>query len=115
MEYIKASEYKTRIDVYFDGEKYVFVNAFHGLVAIARRDKGFPTFSSDGMTAYYYFRVEKARNTISASTIESVICKHESKYMPTPCKFIYDEKDGLILPYFVSIQLENNNTKRNKK
>lgn len=101
--------------MYFDGEKYVFVNAFHGPVAIARRDKGFPNFSSDGMTAYASFRVEKTRNTISALTIERVICKHESKYMPTPCKFIYEEKDGLTLPYFVSIQLDNNNTNCNKK
>ena len=37
MEYYKTQESNTRIDVYFDGGKYVFVNAFHGLVAIASR------------------------------------------------------------------------------
>lgn len=39
MEYIRTKEYDTPIDVYFDGEKYVFINRFHGLVAIARRSK----------------------------------------------------------------------------
>ena len=26
MEYIRTKEYETTIDVYFDGEKYVFIN-----------------------------------------------------------------------------------------
>ena len=26
MEYIRAKEYETTIDIYFDGEKYVFIN-----------------------------------------------------------------------------------------
>lgn len=38
MEYLKTQEYHTRIDVYFDGEKYVFINAFHGCVAVAKRE-----------------------------------------------------------------------------
>lgn len=39
MEYIKRIENNTRVDVYFDGEKYVFINAFHGCVAVARRER----------------------------------------------------------------------------
>lgn len=106
MEYIKTSEYKTRIDVYFDGEKYVFINAFHGIVAIARRDNGFPDFSSDGMTAYNSFHVEKTKATISTLTIERIICKSESKYMPAVCKFTYNEKDKEFLSYSVSVKLD---------
>ena len=106
MEYIKTSEYKTRIDVYFDGEKYVFVNAFHGLVAIAIRDKGFPNFSADGMTRYNSFHIEKTKNTISALTIETGVCKKESEYVPVFCKFTYDEVARDNLPYFVSVNLD---------
>ena len=105
MEYIKTSEYHTRIDVYFDGEKYVFVNAFHGLVAIARCE-GFTEFSSDGMTTFCVFNVEKTKETISYQTIEKVICKAESRYVKTTCKFHYEEVHAESLRYSVSIKLE---------
>lgn len=59
MEYIKTQEYHTRVDVYFDGEKYVFINAFHGLVAIARRE-GLVDFSTDGYMAHVKFKIEKS-------------------------------------------------------
>ena len=105
MEYIKATEQHTRIDVYFDGEKYVFINAFHGLVAIARRE-GFTEFSSDGMTAYCVFNVEKTKKTIDYRTIEKIICKQESLYVKTCCKFHYKEIEAEDLPYFVGVKLD---------
>lgn len=51
MEYIKRTENNTRVDVYFDGEKYVFINAFHGCVAVARRE-GLAEFTNDGYMAH---------------------------------------------------------------
>lgn len=104
MEYIKASEYNTQIDVYFDGEKYVFINAFHGLVAIARRE-GVTEFSSDGMAGYCVFQVEKTKETICNGTIERVISKSENKYMRIACKFHYKEINDESLPYCVSVKL----------
>lgn len=106
MEYIKTQEYHTRIDVYFDGEKYVFINAFHGLVAIARRDYNTSRFSEDNTRYFVTFHVEKA-STISESTIERIINKGESTYMPCYVTYVYDtisERDSL--PYFVSVNLE---------
>lgn len=73
MEYLKTQEYNTRIDVYFDGEKYVFVNAFHGLVAIARR-QGLVDFTQDGYMAHVKFIVEKA-STITKNAITRLIHK----------------------------------------
>lgn len=60
MEYIKRTENNTRVDVYFDGEKYVFINAFHGCVAVARRE-GLAEFTNDGYMAHVKFKVEKTR------------------------------------------------------
>ena len=61
MEYIKTQEYNTRIDVYFDGEKYVFINAFHGIVAVARR-QGLVDFTSDGYMAHVNFSNRKSHH-----------------------------------------------------
>lgn len=106
MEYLNTQEYHTRIDVYFDGEKYVFINAFHGLVAIARRDYNTFSFSGDGARRLVTFHVEKAR-TISNCTIERVINKSESTYMPCDATYIYDNaSDRDSLPYFVGVNLE---------
>lgn len=106
MEYIKTQEYHTRIDVYFDGEKYVFINAFHGLVAIARRDYNTSRFSEDNTRYFVTFHVEKA-STISESTIERIINKGESTYMPCYVTYVYDTiSDRESLPYFVSVNLE---------
>lgn len=105
MEYIKTQEYHTRIDVYFDGEKYVFINAFHGLVAIARRDYDTSRFSEDNTRCFVTFHVEKA-STISDSTIERIINKGESTYMPCDVTYVYDTiSDSDSLPYFVSVNL----------
>ena len=104
MEYIKTSEYGTAIDVYFDGEKYVFINAFHGLVAIARR-QGLVDFSADGYMGHVKFKIEKS-STISRSTITRVIGKQESKYVSTVVETEWEENEIECLPYFVSVNLE---------
>lgn len=106
MEYIRTKEYNTPIDVYFDGEKYVFVNRFHGLVAIARRSK-MPEFSEDNTVSFTSFTVE-ATNAISKSTITKVVKKNESKFMPCCVAYKWnvttDGRDSL--PYAVSVRLE---------
>lgn len=105
MEYFKTQEYHTRIDVYFDGEKYVFINAFHGLVAIARRE-GLVEFSSDGFMAHVKFKVEKARCTISKRTIDGAIHKMENRYVSTIVEYEWEEVDRDNLPYAVSVKVE---------
>lgn len=106
MEYIRTKEYNTPIDVYFDGEKYVFVNRFHGLVAIARRSK-MTEFSEDKTEAFTSFTVETT-NAISKSTITKVVKKSESKYIPCCVAYKWnvttDGRDSL--PYAVSVRLE---------
>lgn len=104
MEYIKTQEYSTRIDVYFDGEKSVFINAFHGLVAIARR-QGLVEFSPDGYMAHVKFEIEKA-STISKNTITRVLNKQENKYVSTVVECEWNEVECESLPYFVSVNLE---------
>lgn len=79
MEYLKTQEYHTRIDVYFDGEKYVFINAFHGCVAIARRE-GLVEFTNDGFKAHVKFKVEKTIRTISKKTIACQRCPYFVRY-----------------------------------
>ncbi len=105
MEYIKTTESNTRVDVYFDGEKYVFINAFHGCVAIAGR-QGLVKFTDDGYTAHVKFKVEKTKNTISKETIKSVIRKMENRYMSTVIEYEWDEQDRDDLPYSVSVNVE---------
>ena len=105
MEYIRTKEYETIIDVYFDGEKYVFVNRFIGLVAVARR-KGMPAISDDGNTCYSTFSVEHT-DSICKETIIKVIQKQESQYLP--CSVAYEwekEQRYSSLPYSVSVKLE---------
>ena len=68
MEYFKTQENHTRIDVYFDGEKYVFINAFHGIVAVARR-QGLVDFSQDGYMSHASFEVEKSSSYFSLSQV----------------------------------------------
>ena len=105
MEYIRTKEYDTPIDVYFDGEKYVFVNRFIGLVAVARR-KGTPAISDDGNTCYSTFSVEHT-DSICKETIIKVIQKQESQYLP--CSVAYEWKEEQkysSLPYAVSVKLE---------
>lgn len=105
MEYIRTKEYETTIDVYFDGEKYVFINRFIGLVAVARR-KGMPAISNDGNTAYSTFTVEYA-DGINKETVIKVIQKQESQYLP--CSVAYEWKEEQkysYLPYSVSVKLE---------
>lgn len=104
MEYIKTQEYHTRVDVYFDGEKYVFINAFHGLVAIARRE-GLVDFSTDGYMAHVKFKIEKSE-TIEKITITRVIEKQESKYVSTIVETEWEEIRKESLPYIVSVNLE---------
>lgn len=104
MEYIRTKEYNTPIDVYFDGEKYVFINAFHGLVAIARR-QGLVEFSDDGYMGHVKFKIEKS-STISRSTITRVIGKQESKYVSTVVETEWEEITKENLPYFVSVNLQ---------
>lgn len=105
MEYIRTKEYETTIDVYFDGEKYVFINRFIGLVAVARR-KGIPAISNDGNTAYSTFTVEYT-DGINKETVIKVIQKQESQYLP--CSVAYEWKEEQkysSLPYSVSVNLE---------
>ena len=105
MEYIRTKEYETTIDVYFDGEKYVFINRFIGLVAVARR-KGMPVISDDGNTCYSTFSVEYA-DGINKETVIKVIQKQEIQYLP--CSVAYEwheEKKYSSLPYSVSVKLE---------
>ena len=104
MEYVKTQEYNTRIDVYFDGEKYVFINAFHGVVAVARR-QGLVDFTSDGYMAHVKFQIEKA-TTISKNAITRVIHKQESKFVSTVVESEWIEVERESLPYFVSVNLE---------
>ena len=104
MEYIKTQENSTRIDVYFDGEKYVFINAFHGLVAIARR-QGYTEYLPDGYKAHVKFKVEKA-STISKNTITRLLYKQEDKYVSTVVECEWNEVECESLPYFVSVNLE---------
>lgn len=104
MEYLKTQEYNTRIDVYFDGEKYVFVNAFHGLVAIARR-QGLVDFTQDGYMAHVKFVVEKA-STITKNAITRLIHKQESKFVSAVVGIEWIETTQENLPYFVSVNLE---------
>lgn len=104
MEYFKTQENHTRIDVYFDGEKYVFINAFHGIVAVARR-QGLVGFSQDGYMAQASFEVEKS-STISRSTITRLIHKQESKYVSTVVNCKWKEVKCESLPYSVSVALE---------
>lgn len=105
MKYIRTKEYETTIDVYFDGEKYVFINRFIGLVAVARR-KVMPAISDDGNTCYSTFTVEYA-DGINKETVIKVIQKQESQYFP--CSVAYEwqeEKKYSSLPYSVSVKLE---------
>lgn len=105
MKYIRTKEYETTIDVYFDGEKYVFINRFIGLVAVARR-KGTPVISDDGNTCYSTFTVEYA-DGINKETVIKVIQKQESQYLP--CSVAYEWKEEqkyYSLPYSVSVKLE---------
>lgn len=104
MEYFKTSEYYTRIDVYFDGEKYVFINAFLGIVAIARRD--YIDFTRDENPPHSTFNVEKTKRTVSNQTIEKLIKKQESRYVKVLCKFHYKEVEEESLPYFISVKLD---------
>lgn len=97
MEYIKKTENNTRVDVYFDGEKYVFINAFHGCVAVARRE-GLVEFSDDGYMAHVKFKVEKTRCTISKRTIDGAIRKMENRYVSTIVEYEWDEVDRDNLP-----------------
>lgn len=105
MEYIKKTENNTRVDVYFDGEKYVFINAFHGCVAVARRE-GLVEFSDDGYMAHVKFKVEKTRCTISKRTIDGAIRKMENRYVSTIVEYEWDEVDRDDLPYAVSVKVE---------
>lgn len=105
MEYIKRTENNTRVDVYFDGEKYVFINAFHGCVAVARRE-GLVEFSSDGYMAHVKFKVEKTRCTISKKTIDGAIRKMENRYVSTIVEYEWEEVDRDDLPYAVSVKVE---------
>mgnify|MGYP003369104438 FL=1 len=105
MEYLKTQEYHTRIDVYFDGEKYVFINAFHGCVAVARRE-GLAEFTNDGYEAHVKFKVEKTRRTISKRTIDGAISKMENRYMSTIVEYEWEEVDRDDLPYAVSVKVE---------
>ena len=105
MEYIRTKEYETTIDVYFDGEKYVFINRFIGLVAVARR-KGMPAISDDGNTCYSTFTVEYA-DGINKETVINVIQKHESQYLPCIVAYEWQEEQRYSsLPYSVSVKLE---------
>lgn len=105
MEYIKRTENNTRVDVYFDGEKYVFINAFHGCVAVARRE-GLVEFTNDGNGAHVKFKVEKTRCTISKRTIDGAIHKMENRYMSTIVEYEWKEVDRDDLPYAVSVKVE---------
>lgn len=105
MEYIKRTENNTRVDVYFDGEKYVFINAFHGCVAVARRE-GLAEFTNDGYMAHVKFKVEKTRCTISKRTIDGAIRKMENIYMSTIVEYEWEEVDRDDLPYAVSVKVE---------
>ena len=105
MEYIKRTENNTRVDVYFDGEKYVFINAFHGCVAVARRE-GLVEFSSDGYEARVKFKVEKTICTISKRTIDSAIHKMENRHVATVVEYEWEEIEREDLPYSVSVKLE---------
>lgn len=105
MEYIKRTENNTRVDVYFDGEKYVFINAFHGCVAVARRE-GLVEFSSDGYMAHVKFKVEKTRYTISKKTIDGAIYKMENRYVSTIVEYEWEEVDRDNLSYAVSVKVE---------
>lgn len=105
MEYIKRTENNTRVDVYFDGEKYVFINAFHGCVAVARRE-GLVEFSDDGYMAHVKFKVEKTRCTISKRTIDGAIYKMENRHMSTVVEYEWKEVDRDDLPYAVSVKVE---------
>lgn len=105
MEYIRTKEYDTPIDVYFDGEKYVFINRFIGLVAVARR-KGMPAISDDGNTCYSTFTVEYA-DGINKETVINVIQKQESQYLPCSVAYEWQEENKYSsLPYSVSVKLE---------
>lgn len=105
MEYIKMTENNTRVDVYFDGEKYVFINAFHGCVAVARRE-GLVEFTNDGYMAHVKFKVEKTRCTISKRTIYGAIHNMENRYMSTIVEYEWEEVDRDNLPYAVSVKVE---------
>ena len=105
MEYIKRTENNTRVDVYFDGEKYVFINAFHGCVAVARRE-GLVEFTNDRYKAHVKFKVEKTRCTISKRTIDGAISKMENRYMSTIVEYEWEEVDRDDLPYAVSVKVE---------
>lgn len=104
MEYFKTQENHTRIDVYFDGEKYVFINAFHGIVAVARR-QGLVDFLQDGYMAHVSFEVEKS-STINRSTITRLIHRQESKYVSAVVECEWNEVECESLPYFVGVSLE---------
>lgn len=106
MEYIRTKEHDTPIDVYFDGEKYVFINRFYGLVAIARRSKMIE-FSEDKTEASTSFTVE-ATNAISKSTITKLVKKSENRFMPCCVAYKWNvTTDGRnSLPYAVSVRLE---------
>ena len=105
MEYIKRTENNTCVDVYFDGEKYVFINAFHGCVAVARRE-GLVDFTNDGYMAHVKFKVEKTRCTISKRTIDGAIYKMENRHMSTVVEYEWDEVARDDLPYAVSVKGE---------
>ena len=105
MDYIRTKEYETTIDVYFDGEKYVFINRFIGLVAVACR-KGMPAISDDGNTCYSTFTVEYA-DGINKETVINVIQKQESQYLPCSVAYEWQEEQKYSsLPYSVSVKLE---------
>lgn len=104
MEYTKTQEHNTRIDVYFDGVKYVFISAFHGIVAVARR-LGLVEFLPEGSMAHVKFQIEKT-TTINKNTITRIIHQQENNVISTVVECEWTEVERESLPYFVSVNLE---------
>lgn len=99
MEIIRTKNSDLEINVLFTGKRYVFINGFFGLMAIAERQ-------SESWEDRQVFNIECARS-IDTGLIKRFIARQENKY----CKRIvhFDKIDFRIgsdsLPYGLDIEI----------
>lgn len=107
MEFIKTKNgYNNEMTVVFDGD-YYFIEAFHGLVAVARRQR-----TDDPHVLDEHFKVELTA-AISETKIKRVINARESHYIEVHPTYEFEYRKyrdtGVIctdsLPYAINISL----------
>lgn len=106
MEFIKTKNYGGEMTVVYDGS-YYFIEAFHGLVAVAKRQ-----FNEHSIENEDHFKVELTL-AIDESKIKRIINKAENRYIECHPTFEFKyrtyadtgEKYVGSLPYTVGITL----------